>query len=129
MTRTIDSYLDRDPIFPMAASIASKILHEEYDVLTLVYNHYENQVKFHTVYKKIPNFTAGGMPEAFKRYEVRGAPRARGWLAALLAFVLPPAAAHASTASVCCTFVPRFPPTRRAAQAGPGDVSNNVNNL
>lgn len=71
MTRTIDSYLDRDPIFPMAASIASKILHEEYDVLTLVYNHYENQVKFHTVYKKIPNFTAGGMPEAFKSYEVR----------------------------------------------------------
>jgi hypothetical protein len=71
MTRTIDNYLDRDPIFPMAASIASKILAEPYDVLTLVYNHYENQVKFQNVYKKIPNFTTGGMPPAFKSYEVR----------------------------------------------------------
>ena len=57
----------------MAASIASSILAEPYDVLTLVYNHYENQVKFHTTFKKIPQFgglPVGVMPSSFKGYDV-----------------------------------------------------------
>ena len=57
----------------MAASIASAIVSYPYDVLTLVYNHYENQVKFTTVFKKIPQFAGlpvGVMPGTFKGYDV-----------------------------------------------------------
>jgi len=73
MTRTVDSYLDRDPIFPLAASIAAKIVAEDYEVLTLFYNHYENQVKFTNVYKQIPQFVGlpvGVLPPALKGYDI-----------------------------------------------------------
>jgi F-type H+-transporting ATPase subunit gamma len=73
VARTVDAYLDRDPIFPLASSIASKIVNEQYDVLTLWYNHYENQIKFHNVYKKIPQFAGlpvGVLPPALKGFAV-----------------------------------------------------------
>ena len=50
-----------------------QIINEPYDVLTLLYNHYENQVKFSTTYKKIPNFSAGGKPKTFQAYEIEPA--------------------------------------------------------
>ena len=43
--RAIDNYLDKDPIFPAAAVIASKITAIPYDILTLYYNHYESQAR------------------------------------------------------------------------------------
>ena len=67
---SIDGYSDRDPIFPLAASMASRIVSNSYDVLTLVYNTYENQIKFHNTYKKIPKI-AGSLPPSLKTYEVR----------------------------------------------------------
>jgi F-type H+-transporting ATPase subunit gamma len=52
--RAIDNCFDKDPIFPLAAALAAKIVAEPYEVLTLYYNHYENQAKFHNTYKQIP---------------------------------------------------------------------------
>jgi F-type H+-transporting ATPase subunit gamma len=69
---SVDSYMDRDPVFPLAASIASKIIKEPYDVLTLFFNQYENQVKFHQVYPKIPQFVGlptGTMPGNLVGYD------------------------------------------------------------
>jgi F0F1-type ATP synthase gamma subunit len=71
--RAIDNYMDRDPIFAQAAMIASKIVAVPYDVLTLYYNHYESQVKFKTVAKRIPQFAGmavGVMPGPLKGYAV-----------------------------------------------------------
>jgi ATP synthase F1 gamma subunit len=73
VARTIDSCFDKDPIFPLAAAIATKIVKEPYDILTLWYNHYENQVKFHNVYKKIPqlaNMPVGVLPPSLKGYDI-----------------------------------------------------------
>ena len=89
VARSVDSYMDRDPIFPLAASIASKIIAHDYDVLTLWYNKYENQVKFTNVYKKIPKLTglgAGVLPPSLKGYEVSacGCVRARKYLATMV---------------------------------------------
>ena len=72
MARSLDGYLDRDPVFSLAAAIASRIIAEPYDVVTLWYNEYENQVKFSGVYKKLPQLAAlptGQMPESLKKYE------------------------------------------------------------
>jgi F-type H+-transporting ATPase subunit gamma len=38
MARSLDGYMDRDPIFALASAIASKVITEKYDVLTLWYN-------------------------------------------------------------------------------------------
>ena len=54
VARALDNYLEKDPTFALASSLASRIVGEKYDILTLVYNHYENQVKFVNTYKKIP---------------------------------------------------------------------------
>ena len=54
VARAIDNCFDKDPIFPLAAALAAKIVAEPYEVLTLYYNHYENQAKFHNSYKQIP---------------------------------------------------------------------------
>jgi len=54
VARAIDNCFDKDPIFPLAAALAAKIVAEPYEVLTLYYNHYENQAKFHNTYKQIP---------------------------------------------------------------------------
>lgn len=54
VARAIDNCFDKDPIFPLAAALAAKIVSEPYEVLTLYYNHYENQAKFHNSYKQIP---------------------------------------------------------------------------
>jgi F-type H+-transporting ATPase subunit gamma len=73
VARVIDSYLDRDPIFPLASNIASKVLAEPYDVLTIWYNHYENQIKFHNVYKQIPQYAGlkpGTVIPGLKGYEI-----------------------------------------------------------
>jgi ATP synthase F1 gamma subunit len=73
MARTVDNCFDKDPIFPLAAAIASKIVREPYDVLTLWFNHYENQAKFHNTYKKIPqlaNMPVGVLPPSLKGYDI-----------------------------------------------------------
>lgn len=73
VARSVDGYMDRDPIFPLAASLASRIIAEPYDVLTLYYNQYENQIKFHNVYKKIPKLSGEGpsaIPDSLKSYEI-----------------------------------------------------------
>lgn len=73
VARTIDSCFDKDPIFPLAAAVAAKIVREPYDVLTLWYNQYENQIKFHNVYKKIPqlaNMPVGVLPASLKGYDI-----------------------------------------------------------
>jgi F-type H+-transporting ATPase subunit gamma len=61
----IDQCFDKDPVFPLAAAMAARIVQQPYDVLTLYYNHYENQAKFHNTYKRIPqlaNMKAGQRP-------------------------------------------------------------------
>ena len=50
----IDNLFDKEPIFPLAAAIASKVVAQPYDLLTLYYNHYENQAKYVNTYKQIP---------------------------------------------------------------------------
>jgi ATP synthase F1 gamma subunit len=73
VARAIDNCFDKDPIFPLAAALAAKIVAEPYDVLTLVYNHYENQAKFHNVHKRIPQLVSGKsgtMPAKLKGYEM-----------------------------------------------------------
>lgn len=74
VARSVDGYMDRDPIFALASALATRIIAEPYEMLTLWYNQYENQVKFHNVYKKIPQLTAGGaaakMPASLAGYEV-----------------------------------------------------------
>jgi F-type H+-transporting ATPase subunit gamma len=50
----IDNLFDKDPIFPLAAAIASKVVAQPYDLLTLYYNHYENQAKYQNTFKQIP---------------------------------------------------------------------------
>ena len=73
MARSIDQAFDKDPIFPLAAALAVKVVSEPYDMLTLLYNHYENQAKFHNVYKRIPQLAkmrAGEMPAKLTGYEV-----------------------------------------------------------
>lgn len=75
VARSVDAYMDRDPVFQLAASLASKIIVEPYDILTLWYNQYENQVKFQNTFKKIPKLTglgAGRMPDSLKGYSVSG---------------------------------------------------------
>lgn len=65
MSRAIDQAFDKDPIFPLAAALATKIVREPYDLLTLFYNHYENQAKFTNTYKQIPQLAKakpGSMP-------------------------------------------------------------------
>lgn len=60
-------------VYLQAASLAAKIIKEPYDVLTLWYNHYENQVKFHNSFKKIPRLSAGksgAAPASLKAYDV-----------------------------------------------------------
>jgi F-type H+-transporting ATPase subunit gamma len=59
VARAIDNCFDKDPIFPLAAALAAKIVAEPYEVLTLYYNHYENQAKFHNTYKQIPQLVGG----------------------------------------------------------------------
>jgi ATP synthase F1 gamma subunit len=69
----VDQVFEKDPIFPLAASIASRIVSEPYDLLTLYYNHYENQAKFHNVFKQIPQLAAlkpGAMPPSLKGYDL-----------------------------------------------------------
>ena len=73
VARTIDGLFDKDPIFPLAANLAAKVVAEPYDLLTLYYNHYENQAKFHNTFKQIPQMGAlkvGQEPEKLKGYEV-----------------------------------------------------------
>jgi F-type H+-transporting ATPase subunit gamma len=65
VARAIDQCFDKDPIFPLAASLAARIVVEPYDVLTLYYNHYENQAKFHNTFAKFPQLASmktGQMP-------------------------------------------------------------------
>jgi ATP synthase F1 gamma subunit len=65
VARAIDQCFDKDPIFPLASALAVRVVSEPYDVLTLYYNHYENQAKFHNTYKRIPQLAgmkAGQMP-------------------------------------------------------------------
>lgn len=69
MSRAIDQAFDKDPIFPLAAALATKIVREPYDLLTLFYNHYENQAKFTNMYKQIPQLAKakpGSMPATLK---------------------------------------------------------------
>jgi F-type H+-transporting ATPase subunit gamma len=54
MARSYDQLFDKDPNFALAAAVAAKIVQEPYDVLTLFYNHYENQAKFISTFKQIP---------------------------------------------------------------------------
>lgn len=73
VSRAIDQCFDKDPVFPLAAALASKIVSEPYEVLTLYYNHYENQAKFHNTFKRIPqlaNMKAGQLPAKLKGYEL-----------------------------------------------------------
>ena len=73
MTKTIDNYLDQGVTFALAASIAAKVCAQEYEVLTLVYNHYENQVRYNAVYKKVPQFLGlpvGVLPAQLKGFEI-----------------------------------------------------------
>jgi ATP synthase F1 gamma subunit len=73
VARAIDQCFDKDPIFPLAAALAVKIVQEPYDLLTLYYNHYENQAKFHNTYKRIPqlaNMKADQLPAKLKGYDV-----------------------------------------------------------
>ena len=65
--RAIDNCFDKDPIFPLAAALAAKIVAEPYEVLTLYYNHYENQAKFHNTYKQIPQASAPSSPAPRRR--------------------------------------------------------------
>lgn len=68
MAGAVDGCFDRDPIFPLAAALASKIVQQPYDVLTIVYNHYENQAKFVNNYRQIPqiaNMKPGELPAKY----------------------------------------------------------------
>lgn len=65
VSRAIDQCFDKDPVFPLAAALATKIVSEPYELLTLYYNHYENQAKFHNTVQRIPqlaNMKAGQLP-------------------------------------------------------------------
>jgi len=73
VARAIDNCFDKDPIFPLAAALAAKIVVEPYELLTLYYNHYENQAKFHNTYKRIPQLVgakSGAMPAKLAGYEM-----------------------------------------------------------
>ena len=58
MSRTFDQLFDKDPVFPLAAAVAAKLVTEPYDLLTLFYNHYENQAKFNNTFKQIPQMVS-----------------------------------------------------------------------
>lgn len=69
MARSIDGLFERDPIFSIASEITTRIIAQPYEVLTFWFNQYENQVKFHNVYRKIPSF-AGKLPASLAAYEI-----------------------------------------------------------
>ena len=58
----IDQLFDKDPIFPLAAAVAAKVVAQPYDLLTLYYNHYENQAKYHNTFKQIPQMVRRRAP-------------------------------------------------------------------
>jgi ATP synthase F1 gamma subunit len=69
----IDSAFDKEPIFAMAGSISERIVSEEFDVLTMVYNEFINAGKFELAVKHFPQLAGlpvGTLPAAFTGYEV-----------------------------------------------------------
>lgn len=70
MARALDNCFDKDPVFPLAAAVAAKVVAEPYDLLTLWYNHYENQAKYHNNYRQIPQLAGGKLPASLSNYEV-----------------------------------------------------------
>lgn len=73
MALAVDQCFDKDPVFPLAAAIAAKVVSQPYDLLTLWFNHYENQAKFVNTFKQIPQLAgmkAGESPAKLKGYEV-----------------------------------------------------------
>ncbi len=73
MAFAVDQAFEKDPIFPLAAALASKIVTQPFDLLTLFYNHYENQAKFVNTYRQIPQMATlapGAMPATLKGYDV-----------------------------------------------------------
>ena len=69
----IDSAFDKEPIFSMAGAIGERVVSEEFDVLTLVYNEFINASKFETTMKHFPQLAGlpvGTLPAAFTGYEV-----------------------------------------------------------
>ena len=69
----IDSAFDKDPIFPLAASIGEQILQQPFDELTLFYNHFENTAKFNNAVcniEQLGKLKAGEMPKQFEGYDV-----------------------------------------------------------
>eukprot|EP01138_Halocafeteria_seosinensis_P008882 gb/GECG01009078.1/.p1 GENE.gb/GECG01009078.1/~~gb/GECG01009078.1/.p1 ORF type:complete len:167 (+),score=24.04 gb/GECG01009078.1/:1-501(+) len=56
-----------------AAVLGEKIVQEDFDVMTMMYNEYENAATFKTVRKNIPQLGGlgvGQVPERFKGYEI-----------------------------------------------------------
>jgi len=73
VSRAIDQCFDKDPTFAIASAMATRIVNVPYDALTLYYNHYENQAKFHNTFKVIPQLATlkpGQMPAKLKGYEM-----------------------------------------------------------
>jgi len=69
MSRSVDGLFERDPIFAIASEIATRVVATPHEILTLWYNQYENQVKFHNVYKKIPTLSSA-LPPSLAKYEI-----------------------------------------------------------
>lgn len=69
----MDQCMDKDPIFPLAAAIAEKIVRQDFDQLLFIYNEFENAVKFNTVIKYVPTmagFDVGVLPPKLDGYEI-----------------------------------------------------------
>lgn len=68
---TVVDVFDKEPIFPLAASIAENICNQDYDVATVVYNRFVNAATFTTEFRHFPNLAgAGGIPDSIKGYEI-----------------------------------------------------------
>lgn len=62
---------DKEPIFPLAASVAEKICSQDYDVATVIYNRFINAASFSTEIRHFPNLAgAAGIPESIAGYEI-----------------------------------------------------------
>lgn len=73
MVVAIDSCFDKDPIFPVAASIAEEVVRQPFDELHMFYNEFENAAKFNSTKKIIPQaagYPVGKLPPHMKGWEV-----------------------------------------------------------
>jgi len=73
MAFAVDQAFDKDPVFPLAAALAAKIVAQPYDLLTVFYNRFDNQAKFTSTFRQIPQLAGlkeGDSPASLKGYDV-----------------------------------------------------------